>query len=217
MHLVNVSMARSVWLFRTEEMNPGGLDLRPLLTAVNQRYSFQKSPSAEDLISNTGLEFTFGGFSHRDQLITVAALKIFSDGLIAETKHSTEASDALLQDAINFAVERFGWSFDERMINGKAYFSEVTVEANVSIDGLGGKLQKMSELLSERSPERPFVPVGVKFGVDPGSPDGLRTPVFVLERRFDAPFESNRYFSQAPATTDRHLQLLDEIEKILGA
>jgi hypothetical protein len=206
-----------VWLFPTEDMNPRGLDIRPLLAAVQQRYAFQKSPpSAEDFPGSGGLEFGAGGFGFNDELIAVVALKIFSDGLIAETKHSTDASDAVLQDAIAFAVERFGWSFDEAMVNTKAYFSEIVVNADVDIGGAGDKLQKIAALLSERSPETPVVPVGLRFGVNPASPGGIRVPLFVVERRANVPFEENRYFSQAPATTERHLHLLEEIEKILA-
>ncbi len=217
MHLINVSVARSVWLFPTEDMNPRGLDIRPLLGALQQRYVFQKSPSSvEDFSGSGGLEFGAGGFGFKDELIAITALKIFSDGLIAETKHSTAASDAVLQDAITFAVERFGWSFDDAMVNRKAYFSEIVVKANVDISGAGAKLQKIADLLSGRSPAKPFVPVGLRFGVDPASPGGMQVPLFVIERRVNVPFEENRYFSQAPATTERHLHLLEEVEKIIA-
>jgi hypothetical protein len=113
-------------------------------------------------------------------------------------------------------VERFGWSFDQKMINRRAYFDELTVDLDISIDSLGGKLRKISDLLSESSPETPFLPFGLRFGVDPALPAGSKTPIFVLERRVNAPFEQKRYFSQSPTTTDRHLQILKEIEKIFG-
>lgn len=218
MQMVNVNVARSVWLFPTEELNPLGLDSRALLGAIKERYAFQKVPASPEDITPTsgGLEFVNGVFSFEEQNITITALKLFTDGLIAETKHTTDASDAILRDALKFAVDSFGWRFDENQVRRKSYYSELVVDGKLNFGVVSNKLQRIAKLLSDRSPKNPFTISGVRFGVDPTIDGGDKIPQFLIERRAGFSFTEDRYYSQAPNTTKRHFELLTEIEKELG-
>jgi hypothetical protein len=217
MHLVHVNVAKSVWLFPTEGLNPRGLDSRALLTTVKDRYAFQKAPSSPEDITQAsgGLEFLGGSFDYQDQKIILTALKIFSDGIIAETKHTTDASDAVIDDALNLAVQGYGWMFNPSMIKRKAYYSELVVDGGFDISSVSNKLERISGMLSDQTPKNPFRVAGLRFGVDATIDGGANIPQFVIERRAGISFASDRYFSQAPMTTDKHLQFLTEVEKIL--
>ena len=219
MRLINVSIARSVWLFPTDGLNPLGLDSLALLIAVKERYAFQKAPSTPEDITpaSGGLEFLNGSFEYEEKKIMLTALKIFGDGVIAETKHNTDASDALLEDVLKYAVDSFGWKFDESMVKRKAYYSELVMDGKLTISGVSDKLQRISNLLSEDRPRNPFSVAGVRFGVDPTVEGDSNIPQFVIDRRAGVSFAEDRYFCQAPFTTEGHLQLLGEIEKVINS
>jgi len=218
MQLISVHIARSVWLFPTEGLNPRGLETRSLLGAIKDRYAFQKVPDSPEDISQPsgGLEFLGGSFLYDQQQIQIVSLKIFNDGLIAETRYTTEASDAVLDDALNYAVHSFGWTFNQNMVKRKAYYSELVVEGSLNINLISDKLQRISSLLPARSATNRFTAISLRFGVDPTVDGGTNVPQFVIEKRAGVSFTDDRYFCQAPMTTSEHLEILAEVEKIIS-
>jgi hypothetical protein len=56
-----------------------------------------------------------------------------------------------------------------------------------------------------------FVPTGITLGHDPTARKyGIAS--FSIQRRAEARFSDNKYFSEAPLPTDIHLKLLTEFE-----
>ncbi len=56
-----------------------------------------------------------------------------------------------------------------------------------------------------------------RLNFDPSRIPGRLGPInptnFLIERRVGVPYERNRYFSQANTTTEKHLELLEQIER----
>jgi hypothetical protein len=217
MKLLNVVQARSVWLFSTDDLNPRGLDLVPIVMGIRDRYSFQKHPTkAEEVYpASGGIEFGRGAFKlpTGDQ-IEVVSLVFFSDGIVAETRHSTTASDQVLEDVLSFATDTFRLSFDPTMVARKTYSSELVFATDIHLDRVNARLKRFAALLAKTA--------GEAFHFELGSLRFLSAPVsngiqlqFTFERRFGTEFDQNRYYSQAPFTTEKHLELLQELEELL--
>lgn len=212
MKLLNVSLARSIWLFPTEELNPFGIDMVPVLAAVKERYSFQKFPQKTEEIYNPkdGIRFGDGAFKVDGGAIAIRELSVYGDGIVVETYSSTKASDAFIADLLSFATGQFRLKFDDGMLRNKIYVSNVVVSTDIDLDSINEKLARFAALLSKE--------LGVSFRV--GSlrlltePKNGRTAQFIFERRAGTNFDDNRYFAEAPLPTDTHLEMLDEFEKI---
>jgi hypothetical protein len=61
-----------------------------------------------------------------------------------------------------------------------------------------------------------FEPTAIIIGSD-NSQLKITPSSFSIERKLEAPFVENTYFSQAPLETSEHLQLVEEIERGLSA
>jgi hypothetical protein len=99
----------------------------------------------------------------------------------------------------------------------------------VDFDGAIGEnidqLRRVEELLTSEipRPELSFQLKRLAFGSGPtvvqGMPitiDALEKSDFVIERREGEPTIKNRYFSSAPTTTSKHIQILELIERELA-
>jgi hypothetical protein len=214
MKLLTVNVARSIWLFNTGDLNPRGLDLRPVLEGVRARYRFEKFISPDDLLSTEKHpEFGNGAFTFGDgQQIAIPKLTLYNDGLVVEVRHSTEAGDAFLNDLVSFVISEFRLTADPIENVKKLYLSELEVTGSAALDAFNEKIQKFSGLIAEAS-KRDFHTFGFKIGTDPAL-HGVPV-MFAFERKAGAPFAQNRYWSQAPFSTKHHLELLDRLEKIL--
>jgi hypothetical protein len=99
------------------------------------------------------------------------------------------------------------------MLRSKAYLSELTVATDAKFESLTEKFARFAALLSSDSSLQ-FKPSGIRFSTDPAQPG---TPIqFQFERKLAVAFEQNRYFSQAPFDTDRHLNVLQALEQIIN-
>jgi len=105
MEILNVRVARSVWLFDARDLNPRGLN-PVFFSAIKDRYHFLGSPKTPEELSWTasspkGVRFFDGAFSIEDSLLSVS-VTFFNDGIIADTGSSTRHSDTFLEDILAF-------------------------------------------------------------------------------------------------------------------
>ena len=217
MNLLSVSRARALWFIHMGDLNPRGLDMVPILSTIRSHYRFQISPSKpEDIYSaQNGIEFARGSFgADGGKAIEIESLKIYRDGILVDTRHSTKLSDAVLDDLVGLLVQRHAVSFEPAMVRRKAYLSEVVVSTSHVMDGLNENLRQFSALLADEVAEnREFQPVAIRFGTDPAKGSEL---LFSFERQVAVSFQEDRYFSSAPLTTHKHLKVLDAWERILA-
>lgn len=222
MHLLSVKQARSIWLINAVDLNPRGLNLFGLINPIVAKYNFKVYPTKlEELVGKEVIEIKFdgGGFQKDPQNNIAITLTIFNDGFVVDTRSSTRDSDAFLDDFLNYLSNEFGLSPYQDVLRSKIYVSELWVKTEKYLNALNPKLANFSKRLTSLIEGHSYHPIayetsGIIFWTDP-IVTNPPTP-FRLERMIDRPFAENRYYSVAPLQTDIHLEMLNELEKILG-
>lgn len=217
MKLLSIGLARSIWLFPVNDLNPRGRSLYPMLfAALVKKYEFQKFPkTADELNEQSGIKFERGVFWKTPAEPIAVSLTIYHDGIVADTRSSTTDSDAFLAEALAEASKEFKLEPIQNISVRKTYVGEVHVQTQHSLNLLNDKLGPFLHRLSTIPGfgEQHFETTGISFGVDQWQ---QTKPVsFRLERAINVPFSENRYYSIAPLPTDAHLRLLDDLETIL--
>jgi hypothetical protein len=219
MRLLNVSLARSIWLFPTGDLNPRGKHLhQAIIDGLVTKYRFTRFPQEPRSITDTSeIKLENGVFqpNQRDPL-TLVELKLYADGIIADTHSSTDDSDSFLSKAIQWAIEQFELVPLQTLPVRKIYLSELYVHTDASLNHLNSRfdafLRRLSSEIVGFEPQ-PFETAGISFSSDQGN---LTKPTpFRFERTLNIPFSQNRYYSSAPLQTEKHLHLLDDLEVIL--
>jgi hypothetical protein len=215
MKLLNTNVSRSLWYFATEDLNPKGLDLIPVLAAVQARYRFRVYPTKPEDIhpAPNGIQYGKGAFRLDDrEQIEIVRFTIYKDGVVADTRYSTEVTDQFLSDVLGY-VSSHGLTYESSMITKKAYVSELVVSSDLNIDLISPAFPQIASLVAQENGEgRNFFATSIQFGTDPHEGSPLR---FSFERRADSGFKENRYFSTAPLTTNKHLEVLRALEILL--
>jgi hypothetical protein len=206
MELIKVQLARSIWLFDTQELNPRGLNLYPdIYQALIKQFHFSSFPKLEDLSSGQNLHFKQGRFLYELAHLDVD-LEYYSDGLIANTRHSTEAADAFLAELISWIGSQLGVSYSSTLTRKRVYKNELVIELRSNLQDLCDKTIRFSERLANIA-GRAAQPTGLIFG----SEDHRVT--FTIDRRDNTPFDANRFYSVSSMTTTQHLLALDAFEQ----
>ena len=218
MELLNIVTARSVWLFSLAEMNPKGRLTPDLFNWIKDRYEFEKIPaSIVDADEKGALVFSRGRFTSKEGYLIKIELKVYNDGVLAETISSTRDSDAFIEDLIQSCVREYGLTFKSDMIVAKLYLSEVNFHSENNLSGINKKLAEFADKIAGLIPSNPnttYEVGGLHFW--PGPTISKLEPLkFVVERKLNTLPEDNKYFSSAPLHTDDHLGLLRELEGIL--
>jgi hypothetical protein len=213
MELISVQRARSIWLFDTYDLNPRGKDIgSDLLDWLKDAYQFSKVPANQnDLDETKALYFAGGNFQVREEIFISVELRVYTDGLVADTRSSTEDTDLFLSDILESVGKEFSLPYKPEIVRKKLYVSELTVKTDAKLAVLNPKLAKFAESL--------FAAIGTKSPVELTSigfwPDMVpnpSAPTFRFERKWGAEFSENRYYSRAPLQTEKHRQILDELE-----
>ncbi|MBZ5515687.1 MAG: hypothetical protein LAN62_12765 [Acidobacteriia bacterium] len=221
MKLLSVTTARAIWLFDIQDMNPKGKSIFPdLLDWLKGEYHFQKFPkSTADRDEHGGLAFSEGDFQIKEEIFDVA-MSIYNDGLVATTQSSTDESEAFLVNVLDLACKEFSLKFDTSMIRRRMYLSEINVILDGSLSRINPNVEAISEEISAAlslDKASGFQLTGLILGADLTTlpPSKQVFSGFVIERKVGAPFSENRFWSKAPLPTNRHLELLNQFEKIL--
>jgi hypothetical protein len=223
MELLNINMARAVWLIDIAELNPRGKSIMPeLLEWLKEEYHFEKAPSAvTDLDEKTkALNFERGQFQVREEIFVDVALKIFTDGFVAETYSSTHDSDAYLKDVMESAAREFSLAYKPEMVRAKLCTSEVYVRSTKNLSGFNTKLSDFAAKVSALLPTKPRVEyevASVAFWPVAHPLPNTSLAQFRFERKIGSLPSEKKYYSSAPIHTEDHLTLLNEFEDLFMA
>jgi len=136
MELLAVRTARLVAYLNAEELNPSGHALaHDFMKAFVERYSFIKQPTTADEIldpQNKGLIFELGKWND----VGVAKVILFDWGIAVETNKSTDASESVLQDMLEWGAEKFGMSNRPNLITRMNYVSELVFSSEMSLPAI---------------------------------------------------------------------------------
>ena len=216
MELLNVIAARSVWLFDINELNPRGKSLFPdFFDWLKETYSFDKAPaSIADVDETKGWAFSRGSFQVREEFFVDVELKVYNDGLVANTWSSTRDTEAFLANVLKSAAAEFSLAYKPEMIGRKQYFSELNVRSEKHLYGINPALSQFAKKVAELIPgnlKLPFEVAGVALWPVQSIPP-LVISAFRFERKLNTSPDECKYYSTAPLHTDSHLDLLDEFE-----
>jgi hypothetical protein len=219
MELLNIQRARSAWLLHLNDLNPRGKSIsESLIEWLGSAYHFSRKPSSPtDLDESKALAFTGGEFQLRDEFFIEVELRIYNDGIVGDTRSSTEDTDKFLQDVLDTFSKEFALPHRPETIRKKLYHSELIVKTDKSLAFLNPRLSQFTAKLAALTGVRNSAtePSGIKFwALDTGNPQMTE---FVFERQLGTVFEERRYWSKAAIPTTQHLEMLNLLESILTA
>lgn len=216
MEVLAVRTARVIAQLNVEELNPAG---RPIahdyFNAFVEHYQFLKRPTTADEMLDAqgkGITFELGKFGD----VGINKLVLFDWGVAVETSASTEASEKVLQDMLDWGAETFGLSNRPSLITLKNYVSELVFTSHMQLAALNPQLQVLNENITDLvgsyiGNSLPFETTGFVLAFDSTQTKQLYTP-FQIQRLIDTPFSQNKYYSGAPLRTADHIQIIRDIE-----
>lgn len=212
MIVTSVASARAIWLFDINDLNPRGRYIYDqLFPWLVERYRFAQVPShSRDQVDNAW-QFLDGMFVNRANTPINVTLKVYNDGLVSETRSSTDDSEAFLTDALTAGVEQLGLTFTGSMVHRRMYASELNLASDKALDAINPRMHEFLNALSEAVGMK-CEPTSLAFGGEPVS-----QAIFRFERKANVPFSQNKYWSLAALSTSDHLALLERLEALLTA
>jgi len=210
MEIIKVQLARSVWLFDTQELNPRGLRLFPeIYSALYRRYSFSSIPKPEEIQAGGSLYFKQGRFLDPQSGVSVEIeLELHGDGLVSNCRHSTEAADAFLKDSLEWLGDKLQARYHSSVGKKRVYRSELIVAMSPRMDAVNATLEPLAASLFSLT-RKPTTITGLTLGSE-GS-----NATFVIERRANTTFEEDHYFSAASLPTAQHLDVLTRFDELV--
>lgn len=212
MIVTSVPSARAIWLFDVMDLTPRGQYIYDrLFPWLVERYDFAKAPThARDQVDNAW-EFLDGKFVNSANTPINVNLRVYNDGVVSETRSSTDDSEGLLADVLTAAVRELGLTFTESMVHRRMYVSELNLASDKGLEAMNPRMREFSNVVSEAFGMK-CEPTSLAFGGEPTS-----QPIFRFERKLSLPFSQNKYWSLASLSTSVHLALLEQLEALLTA
>jgi hypothetical protein len=214
MDSIAVLLARaSVWV-ESYDLNPRGavfyLDLAKAITA---RYKFEKFPQKlEDFDESKGVIFASGKLGGT----VIEQLAFYTYGIVLDTRVSTDESKRLLEEGLQWASKEFGLPNINLATRRWQYESSVTFHSKVRLLSASPAFEKLADNLTKGVREVIGENLSYDMTILALNYDQLlrKHPlrVFSIQRRENTPFSENKYFSEAPLPTERHIHLLKEFE-----
>ena len=195
-----------------------------MIDAVAERYGFLQHTKISDLDPKDPakpVSFSKGRFVNDFGEEIEVELEIWNDGLVADTRSSTNDTDAFLDDLLSWISTDFDLTSYKEIAHAKLYVSELWVHTGKSLAFLNPKLQSLVNHINSLAKE--FSGKNLVFDVGAIGVWNDRTIAvnnyfspFRFERAEQLPFAENRYYTTAPFRTADHIKILDELEEALG-
>lgn len=220
MKLLSIRTGRAIWLFKTAELNPRGAVRLGILEAMRIRYNFQGLPTNEQFVNfaskGESISYSVGAFTWSGGECGIS-LTIHQDGLVVDSRAGTEAADEFLTDLFDWAHAEYKVVAGSSLSIVKAYLSEVSISMPNSLSFVNPKLAKfeknLSAAMTPASKNFLYEMTKCAFSSDPAM-NSKQAP-FRFEREDGTPFKEGRFFSMAPLETEKHLKILEQLEKAL--
>ena len=215
MNVVAFSSGSLASLFPLEAFIPlGGLNERQVIDATSQRYHFSRTPNlsvSPAELEQTGIVFELGFLETEVEEVTIDRLSIYNDGMVVRA-NKTEHAETFFNDVTEWLIKDYGC----RQVRRKPqYISEIVVDFERPAANVLNNYEKIANiLLSNVNENREATAVAFNAFSIEFVTKSAAMPKFVIERREGTSVENERYFCSAPLTTERHLQVLEEIERL---
>jgi len=214
MELVAIQLARVAAFLEILSLDPKGQSTAPEgINGLANRYAFSKIPqSTAEFDFQKGALFAAGRFKN----IAIEQIILFHNGVVVDIRSSTDDCLLVLQDLLDNARNISG----AKVAPTKKHFvSQIAFRSELKLSLLHPMLQPIADRLGKQTSadlNHPLVfePTAILTGPD-ASQIKLAPSIFSIERRVDAAFRENAYFSGAPLTTSENFKLIEEIEAAL--
>lgn len=216
MKLLAVRMARAIWLTPSYFLNPKGLFIRPMIEAMRARYSFLKVPLDVPFPSpSEGTKFEQGVFNGKNGAVQIIGLTLHNDGVLIDTRSSTDDADSFMEDVIAWADKEYGMPALSALPIKRVYVSELNVTFQkppaIFNPKLAPLLAEISAAIADKAQGNADL-LSVQLSTDPTKTN--RQSFFRVDREINTPFEEGRYYSFASTKTDVHIRLLERLEDL---
>lgn len=214
MKLSAILTARVLAFFDINDLNPNGRLFFPdLVPLIVERFRFSTFPQKhEDFNEAKGIVFADGYISGN----AINRLTVWADGIGIDVRSSTDEGKAIVQETLQWLSESVGLNYGADTIRRWGYVSELTFHSDIDMLSLNPALDRLCEKIGtyiEGPKDKKYIfrPINVEMTFDRYMHPWTQA-TFAIQRRGGAPFEENKYFSQAPLETSVHLELLKSLE-----
>lgn len=200
-----------------------------LVDGLKARYGFRHTPPGQELINppaNQPANFLWGKCELAARVVTIESLQVQNYAGLATTvsvttRTSTDDSDLVLADLAKWVAENF--SVNARQVFPTNYVSQLEFLSERSLAEQLKVLKPLAGFITKLVRGYGFTacpdyePSAVYLFFDNSKLTNPPTFAgsFLVDRRAGAPYEENRYYSQAPLKTHDHIAALGELEKAL--
>jgi len=215
LELASIVLARVLGFIETADLDPRGKVFNAdFVQELVKRYKFQKFPKTfEEFDEVKGVVFEDGKIGNK----VIQKFTIFNTVLVLETRSHTNDSKQILEEMLVWGVAKFGLNYNPGGIKRFAYVSDVTFYSDVPL--LGAACPPLADLAAKTSAEvtqmwdEPILysPANLAIAHDPLTrKNGIAA--FTITHRAEHKFSENKYFSESPLPTDKHIKFLEEFE-----
>jgi hypothetical protein len=206
------------WLVKADEVRAvTGVPVVQFVRCLLERFEFVQAPTGIPG-PNDGYKFQEGRFVLDGRSIAIKELTIFNDGISIDLSSNTEDNLRLL-DAVIEVGEKMGL---RKPITPPIFLlqSMIVVDYPRSINKLAANFEVVSKLINEKiGIEGQHQLKTIEFAIDPNTLPRRLTlfnpTTFRLERRVNAEYSTNRFFSFANTHTENHLHILGQLESLI--
>lgn len=214
MQLISIGLGRVVQFVDVRTVDPSGKTSTPeLFNKIAARYSFVKAPqSFDEMDVEKGVDFSIGKLKE----INIDRLSVYQNGVLVDTRSSTDDSEKVLVDIWTWIREELGVTIRPTRVN---FVSQLIFRSDLRLSLLNPVLTPIADRISKSvsgdlKQTFSYEPIGILMGPDP-TQTKLSPYQFTLERRSDTPFMENVYFSVAPLRTAEHLEIVKQLEEAI--
>lgn len=215
MQLKAIIMTRVIGIVPRGQTDPfGKIFLPDILPHLIERYRFQRYPSVSEINPSEGTILELG---FAKECGTISKLTAYNDGLNIETRaHSMDAKAALIS-IYEWLAREHGLAYNDRMVRRWLYVTDLTFQSELDLTELNPVLQPICDAMSEYNSEIgrkdiQFRASRIAIDYDHSIVDFPQTP-FLIERDKSASFSEGLYFSESPFPSERHLEILEQVER----
>jgi len=219
MKLKAVLQAQAIWFLRPT----GSYGYLPKTAGLlRDKFQFQGVPTDEELLkldlAKGPLVFRHGSFEIAGRTVVIDPLQIYPVGVLAGSNTSTDDTEAFLKYLIEWASKTL--QIEYQTLQEPGYNSQLEIQLSKSLSEYVPQMNTVCETASQFVPKffknRPVYEVaGITLSFDKlkvtPAPGNVR-----IERRENAPYEDNLYFTEGPFKTSDHLRLLETLENTLA-
>jgi len=189
--------------------------------ALTKEFGFIGMPTAGELVPsdpNKGITFRNGKLEAADRLIPIDIFQIYPNGLSVTTHSNTTDSDLVLTHILEWAKSTFNLEV-EYFKPGIGHSSQLEIRLQKSLPKLFPFLSEIGTAITKGLDDwwdnKPsYELVTVNFWHDKTKSPQFAPMAFRLDRRENVPFEHEVYYSEAPMSTNNHIDVLNKLESV---